>query len=287
MFAYVVEWGWLKIGSYGVMMALGFLAGYYLVRSELRRLSLPEDLAARITFNAAIWGVIGARLLSILEEPAHLTGNPFKTILLEGGLTWYGGLTAGVLATVYTIWKEKAPYLRVFDAMSPACVIGYGFGRGGCLVSGDGCYGTVTDLPWGMRFPQLQEGPGFHCLQGGAIAPWPHPEGVHVHPTPLYEILGCLIVFGILWAVRKRLGRSGQMFGCFFILTAVPRFLVEFIRLNPRYVGLSLSQWISIGTVLLGAGLLWRAFRDADPAEAVAEAAGGSDSRRRRRRRRK
>jgi phosphatidylglycerol:prolipoprotein diacylglycerol transferase len=302
--AYVIEWGWLKIGSYGVMMALGFLAAWYLFRLELRRKGMDTDIASRITFNAAIWGVIGARLLSILEEPSHLAENPIKSLLLEGGLTWYGGLAAGAAATVYTIWKAKAPYLRVIDAMSPAAMVGYCFGRGGCFFSGDGCYGTATDLPWGMQFPKLVESSGFHCMQSGAIAQWPpvdpatctdlsdlstclrYPAEVHVHPTPLYEILAGMALFGVMWALRKRINKTGMMLGLFLVLQAIPRVLVEFIRLNPRYAGLSLSQWVSIAMLFLGVWLIWRA-RGLPPETAAATAEAEPESKGRRRRHRK
>jgi phosphatidylglycerol:prolipoprotein diacylglycerol transferase len=120
LIAYVIQWGWLKIGSYGVMMALGFLVAWYLFRLELRRKGMDTEIASRITFNAAIWGVIGARLLSILEEPSHVVENPLRTILLEGGLTWYGGVGPGGAPPRYTKLKSNGGVLRVIRAMSAA-----------------------------------------------------------------------------------------------------------------------------------------------------------------------
>jgi phosphatidylglycerol:prolipoprotein diacylglycerol transferase len=289
LIAYVIEWGWFKIGSYGIMMALGFLCAWYLFRLELKRKGLDTDIASRITFNAAIWGVIGARLTSILEEPGHLMENPVRMLLLEGGLTWYGGLALGAAATFYTIIKSKAAMIRVFDAMSPAALVGYAFGRGGCLLSGDGCYGTATDLPWGMQFPKLTETPGFHCMQQGGIAQWPpidpstctdpsnlstclrYPAEVHVHPTPLYEIVASLACFGVMWAFRKKINRSGMMLGFFFIANGVPRFFIEMIRLNPRYLGLSLSQWLAIALLALGSALVWRSLKQPLPETVAVE----------------
>jgi phosphatidylglycerol:prolipoprotein diacylglycerol transferase len=241
---------------------------------------MPTDLASKVTFNAAIWGVIGARVLSIIEEPSHLTTGSFADVLrvlfLEGGLTWYGGLAGGTAATIYTIVKNKAPMMAVFDSMGAAGFVGYAFGRGGCLFSGDGCYGIATTLPWGMQFPKLVESPGFHCMQTGAIAAWPpidpstctdmsdlstclrYPADVYVHPTPLYEFLAMFILFAFVWAIRKRLKHPGMTIGLFFALTAIPRFFVEFIRLNPRFFGLSLSQWVAIGSLVIGVGLFLR-----------------------------
>lgn len=296
MMAYIVEWGWFKLGTYGLMMACGFLVAYLLLRKDLIRRRLDPDLAARITFNAAIWGVIGARLLSVIEEPGRIADHPIRSLLLEGGLTWYGGLLAGALATVYTILKARAPLLSVIDAMTPAAFVGYAFGRMGCLISGDGCYGQATDLPWGMSFPNAPEEPGLHCLRLGAIAKWPpmnpdtgmrYPEDVAVHPTPIYEAIVAVGMFALLWVLRKRIRRPGVMLGLFFILAAVPRFLVEFIRLNPRYASLSLSQWISIALLVLGVGLIVRSRALPDPAEAgetvdARPTPGGRKKRRRR-----
>ena len=292
MVAYIIEWGWLKIGSYGVMMALGFLCAWYLFRLELIRKNMDTELASRITFNAAIWGVIGARALSLIEEADHLgdsAGQIVETLLLKGGLTWYGGLAAGAAATIYTIVKSRASMIQTLDAMSPAALVGYAFGRGGCLLSGDGCYGAATNLPWGMQFPKLVETPGFHFMQPGAIAEWPpvdpatctdpsnlatclhYPASVHVHPTPIYEVLASLIGFAVLWIFRKKINRPGMMLGLFFILNGVPRFFVEMIRLNPRYAGLSLSQWLAIGLLVGGSYLVFRSFRTPleDPAVVV------------------
>ncbi len=284
MIAYLVEWGWFKLGTYGLMMALGFLCAWAILRNDLIRKGIDPALAAAIAFNTAIWGVIGARVLSLIEEPGRFAANPIRTLLLEGGLTWYGGLVAAAAAAVYTIVKARAPMLSVFDSMTPAAFVGYAFGRVGCLLSGDGCYGKATSLPWGMSFPKLPDEPGFHCMRTGAIANWPppnldtpnprdfYPEDVLVHPTPIYEALAALALFGVLWLLRRRIERPGVMIGLFFVLSAFPRFFIEFIRLNARHHGLSMSQWISIGALAFGIALIARAFL-APPQAAVAPAA--------------
>jgi phosphatidylglycerol:prolipoprotein diacylglycerol transferase len=264
---------------------------------------MDTELASRITFNAAIWGVIGARALSLIEESEHLgdsAGQIVETLLLKGGLTWYGGLATGAAATIYTIVKARTPIIPVLDAMSPAALVGYAFGRAGCLFSGDGCYGIATGLPWGMQFPKLEQTPGFNCMQAGAIADWPpvdpstctdpgdlstclrYPPEVHVHPTPIYEVLASLGCFAALWIFRKRIQRTGLMLGLFFILNGVPRFFVEFIRLNPRYLGLSLSQWLAIGLLCGGSYLIWRSFRLPEAMEAAAVEEKPAGRRRRR-----
>lgn len=288
MVAYLVEWGWFKLGSYGLMMALGFLCAYFLLRKELVRKEIDPALASRVTFNGAIWGVIGARLLSVLEDPGRVAAEPVRTLLLEGGLTWYGGFVGAAVAIVYTVVKARASMLGVFDAASPATFVGYALGRLGCLLSGDGCYGEATSLPWGMAFPNAPHEPGFHCMRSGAIATWPpmdpstgrrYPADVLVHPTPIYEALVALAVFGVLWLIRKRIRRTGTMFGLLFVFIAIPRFFVEFIRLNPRYFGLSLSQWIAIVFLVVGLALIGRSLAGGGRTSPAAEAQDAGDKR--------
>jgi phosphatidylglycerol---prolipoprotein diacylglyceryl transferase len=136
--------------------------------------------------------------------------------------------------------------------LSPGACLGYGIGRIGCFLAGDATWGKVTDVPWGMAFPN-------------AIAGWvdpltglPYPAGVRVHPTQLYELVQSLIVFGILWSLRKRSLRPGVMFWSYLILAGSMRFIVEFWRANP-IVGLGMTeyQWISLPLVMVGAGLLY------------------------------
>jgi phosphatidylglycerol:prolipoprotein diacylglycerol transferase len=143
------------------------------------------------------------------------------------------------------------PLLRMLDIASPAAAIGYGVGRIGCLISGDGDYGTPTSLPWGMSFPN------------GIV-----PTTERVHPTPIYEVLGALVIFWLLWRVgahtmdKKR--DIGKVFALYLILTGVIRFFIEFIRLNPRVLfGVTNAQLASIVCVLFGAFLLLRLRRSA------------------------
>ena len=133
----------------------------------------------------------------------------------------------------------------------------YFFGRGGCELSGDGCYGIPTDLPWGMAYPN------------GLV-----PTLDFVHPTPIYEMIQMVCIFGILLALRDRL-RPGMVFGLYLVLMAVARFFVEFVRLTPEVfikqidqwlptsktcsacdTGLTVHQWVSIGLVFTGIYLI-------------------------------
>src|SRR5439155_8223391 len=109
----------------------------------------------------------------------------------------------------------------MFDVVAPAAALGYAIGRIGCLISGDGDYGIPTSLPWGMSFPH------------GLV-----PTTQRVHPTPVYEFLAGLLITYVLWRLgTKALGGtapSGSVLAAFLVLSGLARFLVEFIRINPR-----------------------------------------------------
>jgi len=132
------------------------------------------------------------------------------------------------------------------DAGSPAAALGYGIGRIGCFLSGDGDYGVPTSLPWGMSFPN------------GLV-----PTTERVHPTPLYELIVACAIAWILWRIGAKqiaAGRkvfAGIVFACYLVLTGIARFLVEFIRINPRsFLGITNAQAASLASIAAG-GLLW------------------------------
>ncbi len=130
--------------------------------------------------------------------------------------------------------------LLMLDVASPAAAMGYGIGRIGCLISGDGDYGIPTSLPWGMRFPN------------GIV-----PTTERVHPTPIYEFLVAALIFWILWRLGargiKKHAPNGIIFAAYLILTGIARFLVEIIRINPRsFFGMTNAQAASVVSVLAG-----------------------------------
>ena len=154
---------------------------------------------------------------------------------------------------------EKIIYLGWLPRIlqHPALALAYGVGRIGCHIAGDGDWGAVTNVPWGVAYTN-------------AIIGWvdpttgiPYPPGTRVHPTPIYEFLQAVVVFGILWSLRKNNYAPGTLAWLYLILASLSRFVVEFWRINPPLGwGLSEAQWFSLGLMLLGLVLLmWRPVR--------------------------
>ena len=246
--------GPLTIPTYGLMVALAMVVAYYVLRADMARggLATGHEAAAE-TFIAipCLVGIVGAKLYHVLETPADLFADPWHEIFSQFGFAWFGGLIAGFAAFVSLARRYKIPLLEMLDAGSPAAALGYGIGRIGCLLSGDGDYGTPTSLPWGMSFPN------------GLI-----PTTDRVHPTPIYELIVACAITWILWRIRARaiadsgadVGRTdGRVFAAYLVLTGIARFLVEFIRINPRsFLGMSNAQAASLISVAAGAILWWR-----------------------------
>lgn len=253
MYPVLFKIGPFAVNSLGLLWALAALAGGWIIRLELKRYRYNPELASTIVAAAAIGGLIGARLLFILEEWDSFIRAPLDFIVSGAGFTWYGGMLGGALALTWVVRKSDIPWLRAADISAPAAALGYGVGRIGCFLAGDATWGKVTDVPWAMAFPNAIFG-WLDPLTGV-----PYPPGARVHPTQIYELIQSLIVFGILWPLRKRGYREGTIFWLYLILAGSMRFLVEFWRVN-RLVGLGITeyQWISLTLVLLGGYLLYR-----------------------------
>ena len=213
----------IGIHSYGVMMALAFLTVLYGLQRELPRKNINVQLASSIIFHAVVGGIIGAKLYYAIEF------RDLSALFSSSGLVWYGGLIGGSAAVLYTIHKSGSPIFSTIDAIGPLLLLGYGIGRIGCLLAGDGCYGRRCTLPWpwGMEFPlgikpTIDQGNG---------------EVFSVYPTPLYEFLLMVFAFCLLWRFRKKLEKTpGVIVGIVLIYAGFERFIIEFWRRNERYI---------------------------------------------------
>jgi len=241
------QFGPFTVYSFGALMALAALSAGWLVSIELKRRGYDPELASTMVVAAAIGGLLGARILFILEDWENFMGSPWSYIASGAGFTWYGGLIGGVLAVSWVVWRQGIPWLKAADISVPALALAYGIGRIGCHVAGDGDWGTVSNVPWAVAYTNAIIG-WVDPLTGIA-----YPPGVRVHPTPIYEFIESLIIFGILWSLRKRGYAQGRMFWLYLILAGLARFAVEFWRVNPVIgLGMTEAQWFSLLSVAVG-----------------------------------
>lgn len=250
----------VPIYSFGVMVALAYLSANYFLSYGLRLRMIPqaEIHASNITLLALLGGIGGAKLFHILENFNEFLSDPKGTLMSGAGLTFLGGFILATSIIYIYIRIKKLDFFTIADASSLSLTAGYGIGRIGCQLSGDGDYGIPTDVPWAMSYSKgivstLSSRNADLVEQFKSIFPEkPIPEDILVHPAPIYETLSMLIVFIILWQLQKRFPQSGFVFGAYLIFAGIERLCVEFIRLNPLYFGLSQAQWISILLIIAG-----------------------------------
>ena len=275
MYPTLVDFGPIGIHSYGLMLATAFITVVFVLQYELKRRGFVAEQASTIVMAAALGGIVGAKLYSALLDGSLNIRELFST----SGLVWYGGLIGGCLAVTIVILRSPNPFFATVDIVGPTVILGYGIGRIGCLLAGDGDYGPPSDLPWAMAFPN------------GTV-----PTDVPVHPTPIYESLMSFAFFGILWSQRHRfVNVPGTTFGISLMLLGVERFIAEFWRLTPRVLGwMSAAQIFSIVAFIVGIALiLWMRTRprvvgdtaSVEVSQPVTEKSSSPPRRRRQRRR--
>ncbi|MGB6131951.1 MAG: prolipoprotein diacylglyceryl transferase [Acidobacteriaceae bacterium] len=249
--------GHLSIGTFGIMLWLAAVGACWVLHHNLRRWKIEGD-AISIVAVVTVAGILGAKLWHVAETPRMLYHHPADLLFDRAGFAWYGGLIVGILALLWQARVYKIGSVRMLDLAAPSACVGYGLGRMGCLISGDGDYGIPTKLPWGMSFPH------------GLV-----PTTQRVHPTPIYELIVALFIAWYLWR-RGAPGKRrpiGQITGEYLILSGIARFLVEFIRINPRILwGMTNAQLASLGSVAAGiVFIVWARRHNAIPAAAEAQ----------------
>jgi phosphatidylglycerol---prolipoprotein diacylglyceryl transferase len=228
----ILRIGSFEITSFGVLVALGALAGMFVFQRELRRASLPED-----AINAALAGVLGGLAGAKLIWAIEFRGTaPFLDLLLSrGGLSWFGGLAGGLIAGLATLRAYGVPLVRGLAAASPGLALGHAIGRVGCFLVGDD-YGRPSTLPWAVAFPQGLP-----------------PTDVPVHPTQLYEALPLVVVAWLLIRWRRQGTPDFVVFSRYLILAGGIRVAIELVRVNAPVLGpLTLAQLWSMGLMVAG-----------------------------------
>jgi len=235
--------GSFPVNTYGVFLALAFLTAILLSVKLAARDGLPKEKIYDLCLWMLLASLIGSKLLMLFTEPEY-RDNPWQLLSLDflrSGGVFYGGLLGATITGYFLMKRYKLPWWNTADACAPGIALGNFFGRQGCFAAGC-CWGKPTNLPWGVKFPQLG-----HEITGV-------PTETYLHPTQLYESFAMLVVFLFLFWLHKRRAFSGQVILAYALLYSVIRFSIEFVRDDPRgdifglttLTGLSTSQLISL-----------------------------------------
>jgi phosphatidylglycerol:prolipoprotein diacylglycerol transferase len=275
MYPYLI-FGPVHLGTFGLLLWLAAVAGTIVLHKNFARNAIDAD-ALNVVALVVVLGIVGAKIWHELQDVRELQNSlqtighpgwhhPFDVVLgflswFRDGFAWFGGMSAGIALLMLQGhlarfkgpgWKSiddpgKVPgarvgAIRMLDLAAPAAAIGYGVGRIGCLLAGDGDYGIDTTLPWGVHMAK------------NALVP-PHPPDALVQPTPIYELLFSILVFWILWQLGKKAKPVGWITGLYLVLSGIGRFLVEFVRINPKiylHHTMSNAQVAACASVLVG-----------------------------------
>ena len=247
MFPKLISIGSFYIPTYGVLVALGFLAGLGTTLRLARRAGLPPEKVTNLAVYCAMAGIFGAKLFMFLFDLGDYLRNPGQIFTLEtlqaAGVFHGGFLAALVFAAIY-IRKQQLPVLGTMDIFAPGVAIGQAIGRLGCFAAGC-CWGRECSLPWGVRF------------RSDFASPVPLDKTLH--PVQLYESAADLLVFGLLYRRATQPHPAGQVIGLYMVLYSAARFIIEFFREHEQsLVGpFSLTQWIALAVFAAGVVILF------------------------------
>ncbi len=246
--------GPITLYTYGFFLALGFLVAILVAGREAKRLGLAEGHFFDLCFYMLIAAIVGSRLLFVLVDPGFFLKNPLKIFAIwEGGLVFHGGLIAALATAFFLMRRYKLPWRPTLDALAVGMPLGVTFGRIGCFMAGC-CFGRPTDLPWAVRFTNPE-----------SLCPIQEP----LHPAQLYEAILSLMVFGVVFCLRKRKRFDGQILLTYLLLGGLVRFTVEFFRAStladPRgpeiIFHMPATQVLALAIAVVSGCFLWWGWR--------------------------
>jgi phosphatidylglycerol---prolipoprotein diacylglyceryl transferase len=249
MFPKLITIGKFFIPTYGTLVALGFLLALLVTVRLAKRAKLPAEPVTNLAIYCALAGLAGAKLFMILfdfksywEQPSTL----FSLNTLQAAGVYQGGFLLALVTAVFYMRHNHLPVLETVDIFAPGIALGQAIGRLGCFAAGC-CWGTECHLSWSVTF-----------MSGEAKDLTGVPLGIPLHPTQLYESLADALIFLVLYRMIARPHGAGAILGWYLTLYSTARFGIEFFRFHEQglHFGLSLTQWISLGTLAAGIGLL-------------------------------
>ena len=231
----------------------------------------PHDRVGDIVLYAAIFGFLGAKIFHNLENWGEFVKDPIGNLIAFSGLTFYGGLICATVAIIYFARKHKIGVVHLADAMATTMMFAYAMGRIGCQVSGDGDWGIVNNNPkpfawmpdglWSSVYAHNVIGEGVPIKD--CVGPYCNQLANPVYPTALYEVIACLLLFGVLWFLRTRIKVAGRLAALYLMFNGIERFSIEQIRVNTKYVDLPFqptqAEIIALVLFLGGVFLWWKA----------------------------
>ena len=241
----LISFGKITVYTYGFLIAVGFIVGILLAKQEAARRGQNPEMVMDLSFYIIISAIVGSRLFYAFTTPDVYLKNPLEFFKIwNGGLVFYGGFITALIAAIVYVHLKHLRLWDTADIFAPSIAIGQFFGRLGCFSAGC-CYGKICDMPWAVTFRNPD-----------SLAP----TGLPLHPTQLYHASGNLLIFCLLWFMRKKTRFSGQLFWTYVSIYGAVRACLEFYRNDFRghvfFDLFSISQVIGVTMSLTGIVML-------------------------------
>ncbi len=246
------EWGPFTLHTYGVFVALGFLAAILVLARGARRERLPVEPVLDLGFAAIASAIVGSRLLYVLFNLEEYRAAPLRVFKLwEGGLVFHGGLLLAIPVCWLVLRRSGLPVWSVADLTAPGIALGQAIGRIGCFAAGC-CYGAPWEPPFCVTFTHPE-----------ALAPLNTP----LFPSQLFAFASGLAVFAVLVLYRPRRRAPGQVFWLYLVLASLARLAEDAFRGQTAKLALlpwlSATQAIALGLAAVALALFLRFGRSA------------------------
>jgi len=250
MYPILIEFGFFKIFTYGLLVATGFLVAILLASSRAEKEGLDSQKVLDPCFYVMVSALLGARLLYVIVEYRYFLDSPLEIFKFwKGGLVFYGGLILGVLISLWYLKRNQMPMWKTADLLAPSIALGQSIGRWGCFFAGC-CYGKKADVAWGITFADPR-----------SLAPLE----ISLHPTQVYLSLNAVFIFIFLMWLSKRKVFDGQILWSYGILYSIGRFLIEYFRGDDRGFPVeqvfSTSQFVGVFVFSFSAFMLLMLYR--------------------------
>lgn len=254
MFPKLISFGDFFLPTYGLLVALGFLAGVWVTTRLARRAGLDPEAITNLAVYCALAGLAGAKLMMFFLNFDYYSSNPgslfsFDTLLSAG--VFHGGFLAAMGFAWFYVRSQRLPWLQTLDVLAPGAALGHAIGRLGCFAAGC-CWGDRCERPWAVTFTN----PDAHSITGV-------PLGIALHPTQLYEAALTFVIAYVLYRGFSPKRNPGWTFGLYLALYGPARIVTEFFREHdqaPPFGGpLTWTQLIALALTALGVWLILRA----------------------------
>lgn len=241
------------VRAWGIMVAVGVLAGLWLAVKLAKRENMDPEKIMDFTLYAVIFGLLGSRLWEVVFSWDKFSSSPLDALKFwSGGLSIQGGVAAGLVVGLLFVIKNKLSFWKFTDVLAPGLILGQGIGRIGCLLNGD-AYGVPTTLPIGVVY-----GEGTPAFAAYGSQP--------LFPAEIVESAADFAILFVLLKMTRRKPFDGMVTLSYFLLYSLARFTLEFLRADSLTVlgGLKAAQITTLGTAAIALVIIvykWRKSR--------------------------